>query len=243
MERAVRAGLSVGVQTPDFPEWLQVLSSLSLALGVACALVLAVDVARRPQKMAVMNLVWPITALFGSLIWLAFYFRWGREGRPEPPFPVKVAKGASHCGAGCTLGDLVAEWLAFGFPAIALAFGWRSLFVEKTFAVWIFDYILAFLFGIAFQYFSIKPMRDLSPAEGLKQAVKADAASISAWQVGMYGMMAILQFAWFRRAYGALAPVNSPEFWWAMQVAMLAGFVASYPANWLLIRKGVKEAM
>ncbi len=28
-----------------------------------------------------------------------------------------------------------------------------------------------------------------------------------------------------------------------MQIAMLAGFVSSYPVNWWLIRSGIKEAM
>jgi hypothetical protein len=229
------------------------LSGWMLALGFLCAALIAVDVARRPQKMWIMNVVWPVTALFGSLLWAVGYLRWGRapprEARAapgaavKPPFPVQVAKGASHCGAGCTLGDIVAEWLVFAAPPIAIAFGWRSLFGEKTFAVWILDYLVAFGFGVVFQYFTIKPMRGLSAREGLIQALKADAASITAWQLGMYGLMAILQFAWFKPAYGRIAPVNSPEFWFAMQLSMLAGFCTSYPVNWLLIRKGVKEAM
>jgi hypothetical protein len=28
-----------------------------------------------------------------------------------------------------------------------------------------------------------------------------------------------------------------------MQIAMLAGFLTSYPVNWWLIRRGAKEAM
>ena len=86
-------------------------------------------------------------------------------------------------------------------------------------------------------------MRNFSPIEGLIAAVEADAASITAWQVGMYGMMAAIQFGWFEAFYGAPAPVPSPEFWFAMQVAMLAGFVTSYPVNWWLIRIGVKDVI
>lgn len=196
-----------------------------------------------------MNYVWPLTALFGGVIWLGFYLRWGRtrtDGHrhvTDPPFPIRVATGASHCGAGCTLGDLIAEWLAFGVPAVAIAFGWQNWFAEKIFAVWILDYLLAFLIGIGFQYFAIKPMGDLSVGAGLRRAVKADAASITAWQVGMYGLMALVQFGWFRPAYSALAPVDSVEFWFAMQLAMIAGFVTAYPINWWLIRAGIKEAM
>jgi len=33
------------------------------------------------------------------------------------------------------------------------------------------------------------------------------------------------------------------EFWGAMQLAMIAGFVTSYPMNWWLIRVGIKERM
>jgi len=105
---------------------------------------------------------------------------------------VVVAKGSSHCGAGCTLGDIIVEWAAFAFPAVTVWFGYGRLFDEKTFAVWVPDYIVAFLIGIVFQYFTIKPMRGLSVGDGILAAVKADVASISAWQVGMYGGMALI---------------------------------------------------
>jgi hypothetical protein len=206
--------------------------------------------------MWIMNVVWPATALFGSVIWLAGYLRWGRaqtrdarrrDGTPstegETPMAVSVAKGASHCGAGCTLGDLIAEWLAFGFPAVAVALGWKTVFADKIVAVWILDFILAFGIGVAFQYFTIKPMRDLSVSQGIVQALKADIASITSWQVGMYGFMAFAQFYWFPTAFGGTAPVDTPEFWFAMQIAMLFGFMAAYPVNWMLVRFGVKERM
>lgn len=60
----------------------------------------------------------------------------------------------------------------------------------------------------------------------------------------MYGLTAIiLQYLWFKPAYGGIAKVTNPEFWFAMQLAMLAGFATSYPINWWLIRAGVKEKM
>ncbi len=228
---------------PAFPLWLHGLATVSIALGVVSAAVVAVAVVRQPPRMAVMAFVWPLTALFGGPLWLAAYRVRGRGGDGNPRFAVSVFKGSSHCGAGCTLADILVEWAAFAVPAIAVAFGWQSWFDERMFAVWIPDYLVAFLIGIAFQYFAIAPMRHLSPGAGIVAAVKADAASITAWQVGMYGGMAALQFGWFRPAYGGVAPVDSPEFWFAMQLAMLAGFATSYPVNWWLIRAGLKEAM
>jgi hypothetical protein len=55
--------------------------------------------------------------------------------------------------------------------------------------------------------------------------------------------MAVIQFSWYRSDFGGIAEVNSPEFWFAMQLSMLAGFCTSYPVNWLLIRAGLKEKM
>lgn len=239
---------------PIFPIWFHGLAIASVAAGFVCALIIAVDEICRPQQMRVMAVVWPLTALYSSLIGLVFYMRFGRapvrgggHAHPSdvqpPPFPIAVAKSTTHCGAGCALGDIVGEWLLFGFPALAVVFGWRWLFAEKIFAAWVLDFLLAFLFGILFQYFSIQPMRHLPFRAGLLAAVKSDTISITAWQIGMYGAMALMQFLWFRAAFGALAPVASVEFWFAMQLAMLCGFMTAYPANWLLLKFKLKEMM
>lgn len=107
------------------------------------------------------------------------------------------------------------------------------------FAAWVLDYGLAFLFGIAFQYFTIQPMREMVPGQGLVAALKADTLSLTAWQIGMYGWMALATFVIF----GHELPKTGPVFWFMMQIAMLAGFITAYPVNWWLLRKGVKETM
>lgn len=231
-----------------------------LLLGFACALLLLADVLRHPQLMGIMNVVWPVTALFAGPVSVWLYFRWGRLARddiaraamqrdePMPskqrtPRAVMIAKGALHCGSGCTLGDVFAEWLIVAVPALAGVFGWHWLFSEKIFAVWVLDYIVAFAFGVAFQYFTIKPMRDLTPAQGVIQAIKADALSLTAWQIGMYGFMAIAHFWLFGAVLGAKLETPTVEFWFMMQLAMLAGLATSFPVNAWLIRRGIKEAM
>jgi hypothetical protein len=142
-----------------------------------------------------------------------------------------VAVGAMHCGSGCTLGDICAEWLIFFVPFTILG--------EKIFGAWVIDYILAFVFGIAFQFFTIKPMRQVSTMEGLKAALKADTLSLTSWQLGMYGWMALVTFVMFARELEKTNPV----FWFMMQIAMLCGFLTSYPINWWLLRKKIKETM
>ena len=247
------------------PQWFTTLSIVMLLIGGLWALVIVVDLLRgHRQQMGIMNVVWPVTALFGTVLTLWLYFKYGclatREnfqkakqvGEDPPsmrltPFPAMVAKGASHCGSGCTLGDIIAEFLALAFPAVAVWFGWKTLLPDsemgKTFAVWVLDFLFAFAIGMAFQYFTIKPMRDLSPGRGLMEAVKADTLSLTSWQVGMYGGMAIAQFAILMPLWHTIANPSGPEFWFLMQLAMLCGFATSYPVNWWLIRSGIKEKM
>jgi hypothetical protein len=125
------------------PTWLHALSIAVLLLRLVCAIVIAVDVRRHPQHMWIMNVVWPVTALFGTFVSVWGYFAYGRlasdesmrkamAAKTEPPskvrtpFPVMVAKGAAHCGSGCALGDITAEWLVFFVPTIAIWFGWHD---------------------------------------------------------------------------------------------------------------------
>jgi Domain of unknown function (DUF4396) len=224
------------------PLWLHDLSIAYLLLGVGSAAIVSFDLRRRHQRMWIMNAVWPVTALFGTawIVWQYFVF----GGRAErPPFPVTVATGTLHCGAGCTLGDISAEWIVFAFPTIAVGLGWHSLFDDKIFSLWIADYLLAYAFGIVFQYFTIVPMRELSFGRGIAAAVKADTLSLTAWQLGMYGFVAVARFIIFPGVFAASLSTASTEFWFVMHIAMLFGFVTSYPVNWWLLRKGVKEPM
>jgi hypothetical protein len=86
-------------------------------------------------------------------------------------------------------------------------------------------------------------MRGLSLGRGIWAAIKADTISITAWQVGMYGFMAFANFYLFRHLLRTRLEVNRFEFWFMMQIAMLCGFVTSYPANWWLLEAGIKEKM
>lgn len=138
-----------------------------------------------------------------------------------------------HCGAGCTLADLIGETFT-AFVPIAIG---SSLLAGQ----WVLDYILALVLGIYFQYAAIRPMEpQLSRLQTVGKAFKIDFFSLTAWQAGMYGWMAIVMFVLFPRR-----PMmhNSWEFWFMMQIAMFFGFLASYPANRILIRMGIKKGM
>lgn len=258
------------------PAWLTITAIVSLAISALCALIVLGDIlAGHPQKMGIMNVVWPITSLYSGPLGLWAYYAIGRksvksdkgshahqdtgvsgkdgqpsdrdasrsgvraESNPERKGPRQdaapswqsIVTGVSHCGAGCTLGDIAGDWIVFGA-------GWTILGM----AIWpkiIGEFVCAYLLGIVFQYFSIVPMRHLRPLTGIWAAIKADTLSITAYEIGMFVWMLLTRFVFLKRDL----PPTEPVYWFMMQIAMLIGFATAYPMNRWLIRKGWKEAM
>jgi hypothetical protein len=231
------------------------ISWISLGLAFLSAIVIAADELRRPQKMWIMNVVWPVTALYFSIFAVWAYVKIGvgmtkremqgishdqmqphkekqeEQARLDPTWR-QTAVSDSHCGAGCTLGDIIAEFSIFGLGLTLLS--------EPIFAEYAGDLLLAWLLGIIFQYFTIKPMRHLSPAQGLAAAIKADTLSILTFEIGLFAWMAITYFILFTHPH--LKP-SQPAYWFMMQIGMVLGFFTSYPMNRVLVKIGWKEAM
>ena len=239
-----------------YPEWLHILSWVSLVIAFICAGIVTLDLIRRPQKMAIMNLVWPISQLYFGPLGLWAYFRAGvkssqqhheqmlqmhgkqqmeqqkKELKSEPPTITQVSLGTTHCGAGCSLGDIFGEWWV---AAAGLTFAGGVL--ETRLVV---DFILAWGFGVVFQYFTIVPMRGLSVGNGIWAAIKADTVSIVAYQIGMSIWMALTYYVIFPAPH---LKATEAVFWFMMQIAMVIGFFTSYPANRWLMKSGLKEKM
>lgn len=229
------------------PTWLVALSWTSLAVVFACAVEILIDIYGRGyrQKMRVMEAVWPVTALYFGPVASWAYRRFGRPNTsrwlaehqradsPEKPGWATTAVGVSHCGAGCTLGDIVAEFAIFGLAATVAG--------EALYAEMMVDYIAAITLGIVFQYFAIAPMRGLGLRKGLVEAAKADVASLTSFEIGLFAWMALMAFVLFPAPH-RLHP-NSPVYWFLMQVGMVIGFATAWPTNTWLIRRGIKEAM
>jgi hypothetical protein len=221
------------------PQWLVVMSWVAIGLGLATALAVALDVIRHPQHMSIMNVVWPVTGLYFPLVGWWLYTGMGRpmaiDARnmaDEKPQWKSVFLSSTHCGSGCVIGDII------GAP-IVFAAG-LSLAGERLFAEYVAEFVLAYLFGIAFQYLPIRAMRGLGRREAVLDAVKADTLSLTAFEVGM--------FAWMALTYFVLFAAHRPEastivFWFMMQIGMVLGFATTYPANWLLVKWGVKMGM
>jgi hypothetical protein len=165
----------------------------------------------------------------------------GRDGGDQPesaagqsrPRWVMMATEVSHCGAGCSLGDVISEFVVF---AAALTIAGLTLGAE-----YLGDYALALILGIIFQYFAIAPMRGLGLRDGLIAATKADFISLTAFEIGLFGWMAIMTFVLFPAPHHLMP--SAAAFWLLMQVGMMIGFFTSWPANVWLIKRGIKVPM
>jgi hypothetical protein len=183
------------------PAWLIVVATLSILASVASAAAIGVDIlGGRRQGKAIMNLGWPVTALclgpFGLLAYRvpahptasrASQHHDGHDqghehggGNGKSPSWGTVFKATSHCGAGCTLADMIAESGIY-----LLGF---TLLGSRLATAFLFDFLLAYAFGIVFQFFTFAPMLGLGLQDGLKAAVKADTISLVARRGEVVGL-------------------------------------------------------
>jgi len=110
------------------PSWFELLAWVALGLGFASALVIVADVVvfGNRQHMAIMDIAFPLTALYLGPIALWAYFARGRrmsrkqmhmhmagmeEGARDSLWQVSLSD--SHGGAGCVLGDIAGEWIVW----------------------------------------------------------------------------------------------------------------------------------
>ena len=244
-----------------------IISKIFIVIGILSALSITIDILKHPQKeMPIMNLVWPINGLWAGIFGVWAYFTIGKNRKMDmsgmdmgnmnmddmnmdnmdmkdmdmsnmqmnnnkySSFWQGVVADTLHCGAGCSLADLIGPWLFLIFPF--------TIFNNYTFGEWTLEYFLALLTGVTFQYAAISPMMNEKGPKIWLRALKIDFLSLTSWQIGMYGWMALVIFVWF----GRLSP-TTPEFWFMMQIAMCCGFITAYPVNWWLVKVGIKMGM
>jgi hypothetical protein len=162
------------------PAWLIAISWGAIVLGLATTAAIVFDMIVHPQRMKIMNTVWPVTELYFPVAGWWLYTSMGRpmaidapEMTREQPHWKSIFLSATHCGSGCVIGDIL------GAP-IVFATGW-TIFGEPLFSDYFAEFALAYVFGIAFQYFPIRAMRQVGAREALIDAVKADTLSLVAF--------------------------------------------------------------
>lgn len=84
----------------------------------------------------------------------------------QRPYWQSVALSALHCGAGCTLADIIGEWFTNYVPVTVAG--------SQLFGNWVLDFILALMIGVYFQFYAIREMEKISVGNALARAFKAD---------------------------------------------------------------------
>jgi hypothetical protein len=137
----------------------------------------------------------------------------------------QVLGSTMHCVAGDGVGILVGAVVG-------------SVLVLSRLADIAVEYALGFLFGwTIFQALFMKSMVG-SYRRSLTSTFIPELLSMNILMAAMVMVRTVLM----RRIDGAGDP-TTPEFWWVMSMALLAGFIAAYPMNWWLVTRGLKHGM
>ncbi len=91
------------------PGWLTVMACVYLSVCFCCASIISYDIVvnHRRQPMGVMNLVFPITALYFGPLALALYWRWGRATAQEAMTPMPMRTVPPSRAAVISAGDVM----------------------------------------------------------------------------------------------------------------------------------------
>ncbi|MEV4214445.1 DUF4396 domain-containing protein [Micromonospora sp. NPDC049662] len=218
------------------PSWLSTLSWISLAVGVVSFVIVLVDtyLYGHRQPVGVMEIVWLVTVLYIGPVAVRLYWTWGRpealapsprKDRSRRPHRGTIVTQVSRCGAHCALGFVVAEVALYGFdlPRSPLWIGYAG------------DYLMAVTIAVLFRLFE-SPRRSLAEVwRALATVVKVELVTITAFEVALFG--------WLTLAHHMVFPepplrLDSPTFWFAGQIGMIAGFVTAWPAaSWQIGRR------
>jgi hypothetical protein len=153
----------------NIPIWLQVFSYLYFIAGIGSTLYVSYDMFKKKhiQKMTIMNVVWPVTVFYLVPIGIWAYFHLGhsyssksssdqkhliksheyKNAKSNRKFWERIFVSATHCGAGCTIGDVLSTWIIF--------IGSILFFSSVLVTAFILDFTFAWLLGIIFQYFAV----------------------------------------------------------------------------------------
>jgi len=140
------------------------------------------------------------------------------HGQAGTPSPAKLALNATvHCLTGCGIGEVLGL-------VIATALGWADL-PAIALAV-----VLAFFFGYGL---TLRPLlaSGMAIGQAVRLALAADTISIAVMEIVDNAIILLIP--------GAMdAGLTSALFWGSLAVALGVAFVAAFPVNLWLIRRG-----
>lgn len=230
-------GLNRGAPHPHTPQVVQTVPGTEHAADLAPSLPGgtrgAHPVVRPPVRSHPAPVPSAIAAMHGSH---------GMAGKRDPLW-MRSARSATHCMAGCALGDLMAMamvegtgWFPFGTPRLSEV---------------VLGAVLAVIFGLlVFQALPVMVERGVRFREALGVAFQADVTTITAYLAGQIPALYLFD-SWTVSGMGGAMPSASATttltvfatMLLAMQGSMAAGFLTTYPVNLWLVARGIKHGM
>lgn len=99
--------------------------------------------------------------------------------------------------------------------------------------------MISLLAGLFFQFLAIRQREQLSIVRTLLLALKTETFPLLIYQTGIFIFMTLaLKYVLNQQ----LNPLLS-AFWFMLQLAMITGFIFSWPANHFLIKRGLNPAV
>ena len=209
-------------------------------IGLVGAFWVAYDTVTANSRLApALKWAWPILVFFFSVLGLLLYWwtcrppgigaRQGDEKKEAlehyvAPMMKKVTGAVSHCVAGDGLGIITAMVIA---RLVGMSF-WQEFW---------FEYAVGFAGGwFIFQYKSMTKMTD-NTMKALGMAGRAEFFSMLCVMPGMGMVMGFVT----PQVMGEQPMPYTFAFWGFSALGLLAGFVLTYPENWLLVKMGWKQ--
>lgn len=182
---------------------------------------------------AVIKWAWVLTTLYLGPVGAAFYILADKEPRPGEharfvaPMWKQALGSTLHCVAGDATGVIFAATLTglLGLP----------MWIDMT-----TEYVLGFAFGLfIFQSLFMKDIMGVSYRVALRQSFMPEWISMNAMMAGMFPIMVSHMMG---RDMRAMDP-HELMYWGVMSLAIGVGFLTAYPANWWLVRQGLKHGL
>ena len=146
----------------------------------------------------------------------------GHAGHGGGSLNAMAASATLHCLTGCAIGEVAGLMIG---TALGLGTGWTIALAVS----------LAFLFGYVLSTFPLL-RSGLGVGAAVSVVFAADTLSIATMELVDNAVMALIP--------GAMdAGLVNPVFWIGMTVALTAAFVAAYPVNRHLLRRGKGHAL
>ena len=132
-----------------------------------------------------------------------------------------AAAATVHCLTGCVIGESIGL-------VIGVSLGWPPLVIA------LFATVLAFISGFALTLIPLTLRGGMPILQALKLVWLGETISI--------GVMEIAMNAVDYWVGGMTAgSIWVAQFWIAMGVAVIAGYLAGYPVNYIMLKRGIKE--